>query len=157
MKYVVKCKGCDRGPCYLQSPNIMLSDASGYGDSCVNLPTDCPYGYPDADFELCGFKVNANDCEKFNELLGDTLWDNCPEEIRDQVYCFGIDHPRVNMTNVKHAFRVLVEQNRHMFEYDEFEKEIKKLTKLEIATAVLEEAFRAGIAWREWYLQTYKK
>ena len=153
---VFKCKACDMGPCLHQCDKSLNRDPSGYGDDDVIEPTLCPYDYAVPDWQELTDKEHINYvfCSKLTEWLGGEGWDTVPEEIREQILCFGIEHTfGIDMDKARRAFGLLCDYDQYYLSFLELKSEIDKIKKMEIIAGLLPEAFRAGIIWREKYLQ----
>ena len=57
------------------------------------------------------------------------------------------------MDKARRAFGLLCDYDQYYLSFLELKSEIDKIKKMEIIAGLLPEAFRAGIIWREKYLQ----
>lgn len=155
---VFKCNVCKMGPCYFQCDKSFQSGF--YGDDCIVEPTDCPHcSQIPAWKELTHKeKLNYTLCEALAEWLSGEGWDKTPEEIREEVMCAGIVlRGNLDADKARRAFGLLCAYDRYEYSFEEMKKTIEKLKKMEIVAGLLPEAFRAGIVWREKYLQEHGK
>lgn len=155
---VFKCTACDEfAPCYFQCDKAFTRDIAGFGEDYVCCPTECPHGNAAAWRELTPDQPERlSSTEDLGEWLSGAGYENCPEEIRDEIICFGISRA-FDSDKVRQAFGLLIDYDRHYISHQELTKEFDRIKKLEIVAAVYVEAFRAGIIWREKYLQEHGK
>lgn len=154
-----KCNACEDGPCYYQADKLYRQDDTGFGDDCLTVPKACPIGEK-AQWEYLseGESLDYTYCENLKEWLNCEGWDNCPEEIRQMILTFGIERTcGVDLYKARQIFQIMLEYDDYVYSTAELQEMLKKYTKAEILAGLLPEAFRAGIIWREKYLQEHKK
>ena len=157
---VFKCNACETGPCFLQCDKAMIEDPIGYGEDSILTPVKCPHNMSNPEWELLAIN-EALKCIQFANLaewLGGEGWEKAPPEIREGILALGLVHSYgISIDKARQAFGIFCDYDNYYLSYLEFQKEVQKFSKMEIIAGLLPEAFRAGIIWREKYLQENRK
>jgi len=153
MNPVWKCKNCDRGPCYVQSPN-REENRDAFGQCEPVPPLLCPYCSEESpEFELCAPEVRYRIkwCDEMYEWLSGPGYDNAPEEIRDGLAIeleSRIDrHLAMRITGLLRNYEESATAD--FLECEEWKKELKKISKDELFNVAFPEGFKAGIIYGE--------
>ncbi len=153
MNPVWKCAECECGPCYIQAAKS--NPGTVFGEDDGRVPMRCPYSDENRpDFEFCAPDVHftMRYCEEMYEWLSGPGYDNAPPEIRDAL---AVDlRGRIDGWRAMEITGLLREYEEEtgfgwIAEREEWERKMKKVSRIELLNAIFPEGFKAGIIYAE--------